>query len=83
MTAETQAGVNLLRFRCPVGTWCVPVEDSARFLRKIGTHRIVFGSDGPGSEPRQQFQQIMRLSLTDQEKRQVLSENAKQFMGIK
>ena len=59
-----------------------PVEDAPRFIRKLGVHRVLFGSDGPALDQRSQLHQIMALPLTDDEKRAVLSDNARQLMGL-
>jgi len=58
-------------------------EDAVRIFRKIGTDRIVFGTDFPGIAPKPQLEQILRMPLTDEEKRQILAENAKRILKLK
>lgn len=55
-------------------------EDTVRVFRKIGVERIMFGSDFPGIAPQPQLEQIMRLPLTDEEKRMILAENARRIL---
>ena len=57
-------------------------EDAVRVFRKIGVERIMFGTDFPAIAPQPQLEQILRLPLTDEEKRMVFSENAKRILGI-
>ena len=57
-------------------------EDAVRIFRKIGVERIMFGSDFPGIAPQPQLEQILRLPLTDEEKRMILAENARRILKI-
>ncbi len=57
-------------------------EDAPRVLRKIGVERVMFATDMPGAIPQPQIDQMFRLPLTDEEKRMILSENAKRILKI-
>lgn len=57
-------------------------EDAPRIMRRIGVDRILFGSDAPYSDAVMQIEQILRLPLSSQEKKLILSENAKRILGI-
>jgi hypothetical protein len=57
-------------------------EDAARVLRKIGVDRIMFGTDFPAVPAQPQLEQFQRLPLTDAEKRQILSENARRILHV-
>ena len=57
-------------------------EDVVRVFRKIGVERIMFGTDLPGIPLQPQLEQILRLPFTDEEKRMLLSENARRILGI-
>lgn len=65
----------------------MPVAQAPRVFRKVGVERIMFGSDGPGTGRGEDILEaageIMRLALTDVEKEQILSGNAKRFLGLK
>jgi len=57
-------------------------EDAVRVMRKIGVDRIMFGSDFCPIPTQPQLEQILRLELTDEEKRLILSENAKRILKL-
>jgi len=57
-------------------------EDAVRVFRKIGVERILFGTDFPGIAPQPQLEQLLRLPLSDEEKRMIFSENAKRILHI-
>ena len=57
-------------------------EDVVRIFRKIGVERIMFGTDFPAIPPQPQLEQLLRIPLTDEEKRMILSENAKRILHI-
>ena len=56
--------------------------DAVRIMRKIGVDRIMFGSDAPAIPFQPQLEQILRLPLSDEEKRMILSDNAKRILHI-
>lgn len=60
----------------------VAEEDAVRIIRKVGADRIMFGTDGPGVMAQPWIEQILRLSLTEEEKRMILAENAKRIYNI-
>jgi predicted TIM-barrel fold metal-dependent hydrolase len=57
-------------------------DDAVRLIRKIGIKRIMFGTDFPGVAWQPQVEQILRLPLTDQERRLILAENAKNILKV-
>ena len=57
-------------------------EDVVRVFRKIGVDRIMFGTDLPGIALQPQLEQILRLPLTDQEKKMILSGNARRILHL-
>ena len=60
----------------------IPDEDVTAIFRRLGTERVLFGSDWPWGHPTRDAGRIRRLPLTDDEKRQILSENARRVLGI-
>ena len=50
--------------------------DFTALIKNIGTERVMFGSDYPWLDPGVGIKRIMNLNLTEQEKRQLLGENA-------
>lgn len=57
-------------------------EDAIRIMRKIGIERIMFGTDGPAVSIEPQMEAMLRMPLTDAEKRMILAENAKRILKI-
>lgn len=57
-------------------------EDAFRIFRKIGVDRIMFGTDFPGLAFQPQVEQLLRLPLTDEEKKMILADNAKRILRI-
>ena len=75
--AETNGPV-----RARDGNRNVPIEDAVRFLRTIGTDRVMFATDAPGADVRAYIRLILRLDLTDDEKEKILGRNAREFIGL-
>jgi uncharacterized protein len=44
-------------------------------IERLGAHRVLFGSDGPGCNPRLELQKIKRLGLSEDEELMVLHDN--------
>ncbi len=60
----------------------IPDEDVTAIFRRLGVERVLFASDWPWGHPTRDADRIRRLPLTDDEKRQILSENARRVLGI-
>ncbi|MEX2446660.1 MAG: amidohydrolase family protein [Dehalococcoidia bacterium] len=69
------------------GHACMPAVQAARVFRKVGIERVLFGTDAPsggaGRDILDCANQVIGLELTEAEKEQILSGNAKQFLGLK
>lgn len=57
-------------------------EDAVRLIRKIGTDRVMFGSDFPWSHPGQDLKRFVGLKFTEEEKKAILAKNAKRILKI-
>jgi uncharacterized protein len=51
-------------------------------LRKVGTDRVLFGSDYPAFTPSESIEAVRRLGLTREEQRQILHSNAARLLNI-
>jgi uncharacterized protein len=59
-----------------VDTSACPYPDKIKeAIERLGAHRVLFGSDGPGCNPKLELQKIKRLELSDNEERMVLHDN--------
>lgn len=79
---DTACGFSSDRWPGRDGRRSCAIEDTPRLLRNIGTHRVLFGTDSPALDFRFQLQQIVELPLSDEEKRRILSENARELLGL-
>ncbi len=57
-------------------------EEAAAALRRVGSQRVMFGSDYPWSNPLLDAARIQRLPLTDGERRAVLHDNAVRVLAL-
>lgn len=55
-------------------------EDFCRMVRLFGSHRILFGTDSPWTDQQESAQAIRALPLSDEEKQNILGENAKKLL---
>lgn len=53
----------------------------ARAVRRIGAHRVLYGSDGPGAPPRLEVRKILLAGLAADEQDLVLRGNAQRIFG--
>jgi predicted TIM-barrel fold metal-dependent hydrolase len=44
-------------------------------IERLGAHRVLFGSDGPGCNPKLELRKVTRLGLSEAERRLVLHDN--------
>lgn len=62
--------------------WSLPEADSARLIRKLGVHRIFFGTDYPLKYPEDELTMFRKVPLTEEEQSLILYENAREFFGL-
>ncbi len=58
-------------------------ERAVRLIRFFGADRVMFGSDYPMWDARPELKRLLRLPLTDTEKRDILNETAERFIAEK
>ena len=57
-------------------------EDFVKMIRLFGADRVLFGTDSPWSDQKEDVDHFCRLPLSEHEKRAVLSENAERLLGL-
>ncbi|MBR2721640.1 MAG: amidohydrolase [Clostridia bacterium] len=57
-------------------------EAAVRVMRRYGTHRVLFGTDYPMWDPREELESFLSLDLTDTERADILSRNAQRLFSI-
>jgi predicted TIM-barrel fold metal-dependent hydrolase len=79
---DTAGGFNNPMYAARGGLRALPEDDAVRLIRKIGAHRVMFGSDGPAFDPFWQAHQIARLPLERGELELVLSGTARRVYRL-
>lgn len=59
-----------------MGGYGMPSEDIMALIRAIGAEKVLFGTDFPWFEPDIVLREVLKLGLTEEEKRLILGENA-------
>ncbi|MBI4831779.1 MAG: amidohydrolase [Candidatus Lindowbacteria bacterium] len=57
-------------------------NEAVELIRKLGTDRVMFGSDYPWFSPAASLVRFLKLPLTPSEKEKILGGNAKRILGI-
>ncbi len=73
---EKLVGTPNLYVDCSSCFWKLNREDARRFIRAYGTDRVLFGSDYPMWNVKNELAFFLDLDLTDEELRGILSKNA-------
>lgn len=61
---------------CSSSLYAMTPEHAAELIRKIGVHRVMWGTDYPMWSAKEELERFDRLPLTDRERELILSENA-------
>ena len=65
-----------------MGFECFPLDQFLRIVKNHGADRILFGSDSPWSDASKEVAILRSLDISENEKEQILSLNAKRLLGI-
>lgn len=57
-------------------------EKAVEYIHKYGTDQVLFGTDHPMWSPKEELDTFFELELSDEERKKILSENAKNLFGI-
>lgn len=60
----------------------IPDDQFIRICRNHGTDRILFATDSPWSGQKESVEYFQKMDLSDDEKRQILSENAQKLLTL-
>lgn len=66
---------------CSSSLYAMAPEHAAELIRKIGVHRVMWGTDYPMWSAKEELERFDKLPLTDRERELVLSENALRLLG--
>jgi predicted TIM-barrel fold metal-dependent hydrolase len=70
------------RENCYFDTALAGQEQILRFVKEIGPERILFGSDIPFGQMKNELNKVLSLPIKDSEKELILCENIKRLIGL-
>lgn len=59
-----------------------PAEDAVKMIRAIGSKNVLFGTDYPMWNPKEEIERFMRLNLTEEERADILWNNAARLLKL-
>ncbi len=62
--------------------WAMSTSRANEIISKLGTERIMFGTDYPVKTAEEEIARVMSLDLTDDEREKIFWKNAAEFFGI-
>lgn len=62
--------------------WAMTVDYANEIIGKLGTERIMFGTDYPVMNPKEELERFFRLQLTDRQREEILWNNAIRFLHL-
>ena len=80
-TIKLLAGRENVWFDTSSALWAITPEYADRVISKLGTERLMFGTDYPVMNTPEELELFNRLSLTEDQKDDVLWNNAMRFLG--
>ncbi len=66
---------------CSSSLYAMSPEHAAELIRKIGVHRVMWGTDYPMWNASEELARFAKLPLTERERELVLGENARRLLG--
>jgi len=57
-------------------------EEATKFIKRIGAHRVIFGTDYPGHDVGENIRMVKALGLTNDEKEKIFSQNVISFFNL-
>ncbi len=67
---------------CSSSLYALSPEKACELIRSYGSGRVLFGTDYPMWLPEEELERFLRLSLTEEERENILSRNAARLFGI-
>lgn len=62
--------------------WVLSPEDATKIISKLGSERVMFGTDYPVASTSEELERFFKLGLNDRERENILWNNAVQFLHI-
>lgn len=80
---ELLAGRNNVWYDTSSALWVITPERASEIIKKLGVENVMFGTDYPVSNTKEELERFFRLKLTDQEREDILWNNAIRFLKLK
>ena len=80
--AEMLAGIPNVWFDTSSALWAIEPDHALRLIRKLGTDRVMFGTDYPVMHYRDEIRRLLELGLEESELEDIFYNNAKRFLKI-
>ena len=79
---EKLCGYKNLYVDCSSSLYSMAPEKAKELIGIYGAHRVLFGTDYPMWEPREELERFMKIDLADEERADILAGNAAKLFGI-
>lgn len=66
---------------CSSSLYAMPPEHAAELIRRFGSDRVMWGTDYPMWNAKEELERFAKLPLNDRERGMILSENARRLLG--
>ncbi len=76
------AGRNNVWYDTSSAIWAMTPEKAAQIIGKLGTDNVMFGTDYPVMNTREELDRFFRIKLTDDERENILWNNAMRFLKL-
>jgi predicted TIM-barrel fold metal-dependent hydrolase len=68
---------------CSSSLYAMPVQKAKELIMEYGANRVLFGTDYPMWKPFEEIERFMKIDLTENEREDILYNNAAKMFGIK
>ena len=75
-----KAGKDNIMFDTSSALWAMTTEKANELVSIIGTEKLMFGTDYPVMHAENELKLFMKIKLTEEERQNVLYNNAKNFL---
>lgn len=82
-TFVTIAGNENVWYDTSSALWAITPEYADKIVSKIGTEHLMFGTDYPVKTTGEELERLMKLTLTDKQREDILCNNAMRFLKLK
>lgn len=78
-----KAGKDNIMFDSSSSLWAMSTEAADRVISKLGTEKVMFGTDYPVNHAKTELELFMKLTLTEKQREDIFYNNAKSFFDFR